>query len=98
MQDNDNYQDLAHELWLIYCQLKDAEIDAATSEKLVASARYRLGQAVNAFNKLGALPKSPGNQADKLNCRCRQKGLTLDTNRSLPRHDSAHCRSTHLVD
>jgi hypothetical protein len=79
MHDNDKYQGLIHELWLIYCQLRDAEIDSAASEQLVASARSRLGQAVNAVNKLAVAPKSPRTQADNLNCRRRQKGLTPDT-------------------
>ncbi len=90
MHDNDKYQGLVHELWLIYCQLKDAETDVPVSDQLIATARRRLGYAVNALNKLGVAPKSPTTQADNLNCRHRQKGLTPDRSRTRPFQGSLH--------
>lgn len=78
MPNNDNCEGQLHELWLIYCQLKDAEIaqGASDREELISSARARLG---HALNRIRFVPKSPRIQADNLNCRCRQKGLTPDT-------------------
>jgi hypothetical protein len=57
-----------HELWLVYCQLKDAQSDPVACAELIRSARERLGRAVNTLNRLLAEPKSP-----------RQNGLTADT-------------------
>ena len=79
MQNNDKREDTVHELWLIYCQLKDAEANPAATERLVGSARERLGHLVNALNRDALEPKSPRNKAANLNCRDRPKGLTLDT-------------------
>ena len=78
MQDNDRRPGPIHELWLIYCKLKDAEMDPSAREQLISSARAHLGQVVNALNGSDFEPKSPGFKADNLNCRQRQKGLTPD--------------------
>ena len=64
MHDNDKCADSIHMLWLIYCQLKDAEDDPASREELVSSARARLGDAVKDLNHLRIEPKSPCTQAD----------------------------------
>ena len=81
MPNNDNGEGQIHELWLIYRQLKNAETAQVASEReeLISSARARLGHALNALNRIRFVPKSPRIQADNLNCRCRQKGLTPDT-------------------
>jgi hypothetical protein len=71
-KNNDKCKDPTHELWLIYCQLKNAETEPEVREQLISSARYRLGQVLNAL-------KSPGIQPANLNCRNRQKDLTPDT-------------------
>ena len=51
MQHSSKYQDPFHELWLIYCLLKDAETDPESRLQLVSSARAHLGQVVNALNR-----------------------------------------------
>jgi hypothetical protein len=68
---NDNDSDPIHELWLIYCKLKDAETDPATREPLISSARAQLGTVLSALNHYHFEPKSPGIQAANLNCRHR---------------------------
>ena len=68
-----------HELWLIYCQLKDAESAAVGGTEIVGTAREKLGRLINRLNRACCQPKSPGIQADNLNCRDRQKGLTPDS-------------------
>lgn len=57
MQDIDTGEDLTHELWLIYCDLKDAETDP-DARVLVSSARERLGHLVNVLNRLRVEPKT----------------------------------------
>jgi hypothetical protein len=52
-------EDQIHELWLIYCQLKDAETDLPGREQLIRSARKRLGQVLNALHRVRFEPKSP---------------------------------------
>jgi hypothetical protein len=47
---NDKWKDHIHELWLIYCQLKDAETDLLAREQLISSARGRLGLVLNALH------------------------------------------------
>ena len=47
MQDTDQREDPIHELWLIYCLLKDAETNPDAREQLVSSARWQLGLVVN---------------------------------------------------
>jgi hypothetical protein len=79
VQDNDKCDEPIHELWLIYSQLKDAETDLTNRQELISGARARLGCALNALNRFQLEPKSPRTQADNLNCRRRQKGLTPDT-------------------
>lgn len=79
MQDNDIHHEPIHELWLIYCLLKDAETDPDARLQLISSARTQLGRVVNVLNRSRTEPKSPGIQADNLNCRQRQKGLTPDS-------------------
>jgi len=78
-QNNDNSKDPTQELWLIYCQLKNAETDPEVREQLISSARYRLGRVLNALNHFRFELKSPGIQPANLNCRNRQKDLTPDT-------------------
>jgi hypothetical protein len=46
------WEDQIHELWLIYCQLKDAETDLPSREELITSARGRLGYVVNALHRV----------------------------------------------
>jgi hypothetical protein len=72
-------EDDIHALWLVYCQLKEAEAIATDGYELICSARAELGRAINRLNRLLLEPNSPGLQADNLNCRQRQKGLTPDT-------------------
>lgn len=51
--------DPIHELWLIYCQLKDAEAASPDSrEELVSLVRTQLGQLVNELNRFGFELKS----------------------------------------
>ena len=57
---NDKCEDQVHELWLIYCQLKDAEIDLLAREQLISSARGPLGNVVNSLHRVRLEPKSPG--------------------------------------
>lgn len=71
-------EDDIHALWLVYCQLKEAEAVATDGYELICSARMDLERAINRLNRLLLEPKSPGPQADNLNCRQRQKGLTPD--------------------
>jgi hypothetical protein len=78
MQQDDTCVDPIHELWLIYCRLKDAETDPDAREQLLSSARTQLGCVLNALNRFQLVPKSPGTQAANLNCRDRRKGLTPD--------------------
>lgn len=68
MQDKNQCEDPIHELWLVYCQLKDAEGDPAACEQIVSSARAQVGRIVNALNRCPLEPKSPGIQAANLNC------------------------------
>ena len=49
---NDKWEDQIHELWLIYCQLKDAETDLTAREQLISSAKVRLGHVVNALRSI----------------------------------------------
>ena len=49
---NDKCEDHIHELWLIYCQLKDAETDLPAREEFIRSARGRLGLVLNALHRL----------------------------------------------
>lgn len=78
IQDENKLGDAIHELWLIYCQLKDAEENPADCEHLISSARAHLGEIVNVLNHCSIVPKSPSGQAANLNCRCRHFNLTLD--------------------
>lgn len=39
--------DLHHHLWLIYCQLKDAEAEADRSTSLLEKCRLELAQIIN---------------------------------------------------
>lgn len=82
LQDNDKCLELIHELWLIHCQLKDAEVDPDNCEQRVRSARAHLGRVVNALTRFQFGPKSPRLQAANLNCRDRQKDLTPDSPQS----------------
>jgi hypothetical protein len=43
--------DFAHELWLIYSQLKDAESDAERRLDLLERSREQLGQVINRMNR-----------------------------------------------
>jgi hypothetical protein len=43
--------DVCHQLWLIYAQLKDAESDPDRRLELLQRSREELGQAVNAMNR-----------------------------------------------
>jgi hypothetical protein len=72
------HEDEIHELWLLYCQLKDSECAAEDNGKILVLAE-QLGRVINRLNRACCQPKSPGTQADNLNCRQRQKGLTPDT-------------------
>lgn len=69
MQDNDKCESHIHELWLIYGQLKDAEVDQISRDQLISSARARLGNIVNTLNGYRLEPKHPYFQAANLNCR-----------------------------
>ena len=51
IQDSDTQPDPIHELWLIYCQLKDAETDPDDREQLITSTRIRLGHALNLLRR-----------------------------------------------
>jgi len=52
------WEDQIQELWLIYCQLKDAETDLPAREQLISSARERLGHVVNALHRVRFKPES----------------------------------------
>jgi hypothetical protein len=85
------HEDEIHELWLIYCQLKDSECAADDSGKILAVTE-QLGRLINRLNRACCQSKSPGTQADNLNCRQRQKGLTQATVRfGRNRSSSRHC-------
>ncbi|HEY9777692.1 MAG TPA: hypothetical protein V6C81_28275 [Planktothrix sp.] len=43
--------ELHHRLWLVYCQLKDAEADPARRLYLLEKSRAELGEALNAVKK-----------------------------------------------
>ncbi|MBY0548048.1 MAG: hypothetical protein K2W95_12205 [Candidatus Obscuribacterales bacterium] len=49
-------EELRHQLWLIYSQLKDAEADEKLRFELLANAREELGNVINQLNRLA----SPG--------------------------------------
>jgi hypothetical protein len=51
MQVPDKCASTIHELWLIYCLLKDAETDLRAREELITSARVQLGRTVNTLNR-----------------------------------------------
>jgi hypothetical protein len=74
------YEDEIHDLWLIYCQLRDTECAAEDSGKILVLAE-QLGRVINRPNRACRESNSPRNQADNLNCRQRQKGLTPDISR-----------------
>jgi len=44
--------DVHHRLWLIYCQLKTAEIDSEQRLMLLEKSRYELGRILNAVNRM----------------------------------------------
>lgn len=58
MQKTGERQDLTHELWLIYCLLKDAEANPDACVQQINSARLQLGCVVNTLNRYQLLPKS----------------------------------------
>jgi hypothetical protein len=68
MQDNDTCEEPIHELWLIYCLLKDAETDPDAREQLITSARGRLGRVVNTLNRYSLRSKSACIQAANFSC------------------------------
>lgn len=51
MQDTNGDEEPVHELWLIYCLLKDAEVDPAGSTQNISAARLKLGRVVNSMNR-----------------------------------------------
>ena len=63
--DNDTRPDPIHELWLIYCRLKDAETDPAAREQLISSTRTRLAHVLNLFSRYQFEPKQPDLTPDK---------------------------------
>jgi hypothetical protein len=79
--------DVRHQLWLIYSQLKDAESDPDQRLELLERSREELGEVLNEMNRRSSFllisvnhePKSPGSQAANSNCRDRQFNLTPDT-------------------
>jgi hypothetical protein len=73
MQDSNRYEDSIYELWLIYDQLKDAEINKTARDQLISSARTRLGRVVNTLNRFRLEPKSVHSQAANLNYRPAKK-------------------------
>ena len=79
-------KDEIHQLWLIYCQLKDAEDNPDRRLELLELSREELGQVINLMYRSNQIfpfnrPKSPCSQAANLNCRDRQFNLTPDTRR-----------------
>lgn len=48
--DDQESDDSAHDLWLIYCQLKDAESDSNRRLELLQQSREELGRVLNALN------------------------------------------------
>lgn len=79
MKNQNATDDICHELWLIYCHLKDVEIDPAQQLDLLQRSREQLGLVLNKVNRMGYLnvksaPKSSYCQAANLNCRDQQEG------------------------
>jgi hypothetical protein len=48
---NPNQADLLHELWLIYCRLKDSEADPDNQPYLLIHSRERLGHLLNVMHR-----------------------------------------------
>ena len=79
--------DIRHQLWLIYSQLKDAESDPDQRLELLERSREDLGKVLNEMNRQCILLnpvnhelKSPSSKAANSNCRDRQFNLTPDNN------------------
>lgn len=45
------YDDILHQLWLIYSQLKDAESDPGQRLELLERSREELGEVLNEMNR-----------------------------------------------
>jgi hypothetical protein len=82
--------DIRHQLWLIYSQLKDAESDPGQRLELLEHSREELGKVLNKMNRQTSFLlisvnhelKSPSSKAANSNCRDRQFNLTPDSHRS----------------
>ena len=79
--------DVRHQLWLIYTQLKDAESDPDKRLELLEHSREELGKVLNEMYRQPSFLlisvnhelKSPSSKAANSNCRDRQFNLTPDT-------------------
>jgi hypothetical protein len=63
MRDTNEGDEPIHELWLIYCLLKDAEVDPIGCKQHISSARLKLGRVVNSMNRYQRQPKTACSQA-----------------------------------
>lgn len=75
---DDEVNDVCHQIWLVYSQLKDAESDPERRYELLENSREKLGKALNRMYRWASVMKSPRSQAANSNCHDLQFNLTPD--------------------